>query len=125
MRRITNATITLWLKDGRDPALSADETFVTLKCPACSVGRATIDDMTAECTDGCTADSITAALSLPDLDAVTPPATGYWPPPVPLERRNLPPFPVSVLPAWLANYAAALASETQTPVDLAAMLSLG
>jgi replicative DNA helicase len=48
-----------------------------------------------------------------------------WDEPAPLSHtRTLPPFPVHVLPRWLAGYVAALAESTQTPVDLAAMLGL-
>src|SRR5450759_1566709 len=46
--------------------------------------------------------------------------------PVPLaRRRRLPVFPVDALPAWLADHTAALAHATQTPIDMAGVLSLG
>ena len=45
--------------------------------------------------------------------------------PVPLTaRRLLPPFPVDVLPPWIADMAAAEAEFRQTPVDLAGCLAL-
>jgi replicative DNA helicase len=48
-----------------------------------------------------------------------------WAPPIPLGRAGeLPPFPVEVLPGWLGEYVAAVATATQTPPDLAGMLAL-
>ncbi|MGO9239515.1 MAG: DUF3987 domain-containing protein [Bryobacteraceae bacterium] len=47
-----------------------------------------------------------------------------WEPPVPLSQFELPTFPTKTLPAWLRAYVEALATATQTPVDLAGMLSL-
>jgi replicative DNA helicase len=48
-----------------------------------------------------------------------------WAPPIPFGRTGeLPPFPVEVLPSWLGEYAAAVATATQTPPDLAGMLAL-
>lgn len=48
-----------------------------------------------------------------------------WPTPVPLDRFNLPEFPVDALPDWLARYVQAVSDATQTPTDLAGMISLG
>jgi hypothetical protein len=39
-------------------------------------------------------------------------------------QEKLPPFPVSVLPSWLAAFASDLSVATQTPVDLAGVLVL-
>jgi replicative DNA helicase len=48
-----------------------------------------------------------------------------WEPPIPLGLvGQLPAFPVEVLPAWLSEYVAAVATATQTPPDLAGMLAL-
>jgi replicative DNA helicase len=48
-----------------------------------------------------------------------------WEPPVPLGVvGELPAFPVEVLPGWLGEYVAAIATATQTPPDLAGMLAL-
>jgi len=48
-----------------------------------------------------------------------------WAPPVPFGTTgNLPVFPVEVLPDWLGEYVAAVATATQTPPDLAGMLAL-
>jgi replicative DNA helicase len=48
-----------------------------------------------------------------------------WEPPVPLGvAGEVPLFPVEVLPAWLEEYVAAVATATQTPPDLAGMLAL-
>jgi len=49
-----------------------------------------------------------------------------WEPPVPFGATGSPPppFPVEVLPGWLGEYVAAVATATQTPPDLAGMLAL-
>lgn len=49
-----------------------------------------------------------------------------WEPPVPLGScdRDVPPFPLDVLPLVLADWVAAEGEATQTPPDLAAMLAL-
>lgn len=47
-----------------------------------------------------------------------------WHPPIPFHHVQLPPFPVEAFPDWLRAFVAALATATQTPVDLAGMLSL-
>jgi len=48
-----------------------------------------------------------------------------WEPPVPFGATGSPPtFPVEVLPSWLGEYVAAVATATQTPPDLAGMLAL-
>jgi hypothetical protein len=48
-----------------------------------------------------------------------------WEPPVPLGvASEVPAFPVDVLPGWLGEYVAAVATATQTPPDLAGMLAL-
>ena len=48
-----------------------------------------------------------------------------WAPPVPFGATgDTPAFPVEVLPGWLGEYVAAVATATQTPPDLAGMLAL-
>jgi replicative DNA helicase len=48
-----------------------------------------------------------------------------WAPPAPFGATgSLPVFPVEVLPDWLGEYVAAVATATQTPPDLAGMLAL-
>jgi len=48
-----------------------------------------------------------------------------WEPPVPFGvAGEVPAFPVEVLPGWLEEYVAAVATATQTPPDLAGMLAL-
>src|SRR5215211_4962652 len=50
---------------------------------------------------------------------------GGWGPPIPLGATGaVPAFPVEVLPGWLGEYVAAVATATQTPPDLAGMLAL-
>ncbi|MGW2910850.1 YfjI family protein [Streptomyces asoensis] len=59
---------------------------------------------------------------LPTLDE--PPAP-VWEDPVPLAGpRKLAPFPTASLPGWLREFVAAVAEETQTPVDLAGCIAL-
>jgi replicative DNA helicase len=48
-----------------------------------------------------------------------------WAAPEPLTAELLPTFPTDALPLWLRAYVAALAEATQTPADLAALMSLG
>jgi replicative DNA helicase len=48
-----------------------------------------------------------------------------WAPPIPLGATGaVPAFPIEVLPGWLGEYVAAVATATQTPPDLAGMLAL-
>jgi hypothetical protein len=48
-----------------------------------------------------------------------------WEPPIPFGvSGDVPVFPVEVLPGWLGDYVAAVATATQTPPDLAGMLAL-
>lgn len=59
---------------------------------------------------------------LPDMDE--PPAP-VWEDPVPLAGpRKLTAFPIGSLPGWLREFVAAVAEETQTPVDLAGCIAL-
>ena len=60
-------------------------------------------------------------------DSTTAAAVGQrgWEPPVPFGvAGEVPAFPVEVLPGWLGEYVAAVATATQTPPDLAGMLAL-
>jgi len=47
-----------------------------------------------------------------------------WQEPIPFGGHDLPPFPTDVLPPWQREFVEALATSTQTPPDLAAMLAL-
>src|SRR5215218_5427635 len=48
-----------------------------------------------------------------------------WEPPISFGVfGDVPAFPVEVLPGWLGDYVAAVATATQTPPDLAGMLAL-
>jgi hypothetical protein len=48
-----------------------------------------------------------------------------WTPPIPLGAAGaVPAFPVEVLPGWLGDQVAAVATATQTPPDLAGMLAI-
>jgi hypothetical protein len=50
---------------------------------------------------------------------------GEWATPISFGEYCLPKFPTHTLPPWLSSYISELATATQTPVDLAAMLGLG
>lgn len=47
-----------------------------------------------------------------------------WEAPAPFFKFDLPDFPSDALPSWLRSYVESLASATQTPIDLAALMSL-
>lgn len=47
-----------------------------------------------------------------------------WEEPIPFEDIGREDFPVDVLPQWLGDWVNSISKETQTPADLAAMLSL-
>jgi hypothetical protein len=53
------------------------------------------------------------------------PGERRWEPPIPIGAAgDVPAFPVEVLPGWLGECVAAVATATQTPPDLAGMLAL-
>ena len=53
------------------------------------------------------------------------PGERRWEPPIPIGMAgDVPAFPVEVLPGWLGDYVAAVATATQTPPDLGGMLAL-
>jgi replicative DNA helicase len=52
-------------------------------------------------------------------------ASEPWPDPLPIEAaRERPAFPVDVFPGWLGEWVAAEAEATQTPADMAGVMSL-
>jgi hypothetical protein len=63
-----------------------------------------------------------------DLEAYTvdvlPGSWMEWDPPIPLDPATGPPFPVDALPGIMGDLVAAVAEETQTPADLAALVAL-
>jgi len=54
-----------------------------------------------------------------------PGAQHEWDTPIPLDPMHGPPFPVEQLPGVLGRWVSALAHETQTAIDLPAMVSIG
>ena len=60
----------------------------------------------------------------PTGDANPRTSTDEWPDPVPFDAFAPPPFPVDVLPDWLATFVRCEAEFTQTPVILGAQLAL-
>lgn len=63
---------------------------------------------------------------LPEVAVSAPPIDeSEWPDPIPIEAaRTLPEFPVDLVPAWLGEWIGAEAEATQTPLDLAGVMSL-
>ena len=60
-----------------------------------------------------------------ELQALIEADTRGWADPIPLRSvRAVPPFPLASLPSWVHAKVAAVAHETQTPVDLAGTLAL-
>jgi replicative DNA helicase len=53
-----------------------------------------------------------------------PRSGAQWEPPLPFHQIDLPGFPIDALPGWLRSFVEAEATATQTPVDLAGVLSL-
>lgn len=47
-----------------------------------------------------------------------------WQPPIPFNEYELPAFRYDILPSWLSDFVSAEAEASQTPMDLAGMLSL-
>jgi replicative DNA helicase len=71
------------------------------------------------------ADPATLAQVAAELAHTATAGPGGWQPPIPLGAAGtLPPFPIEVLPGWVAEYVAAVATATQTPADLGGMLAL-
>lgn len=52
------------------------------------------------------------------------PVPPEWETPVPLDSTELPSFNIDIFPKWLKDYALAVAEETQTPIEAAAMASI-
>ena len=66
------------------------------------------------------------AIVLAAHDTPAPTPDDPWVDPIPLGGENvLPPFPVHVLPDWMADYAEEVADDLQVAVDLPAVLGLG
>ncbi len=59
------------------------------------------------------------------FDAAVPMMDTSWDTPVPLDGGELPQFPIDALGGVLGQFVAAVAVESQTPVDMAAVLALG
>jgi replicative DNA helicase len=73
------------------------------------------------------ADPAVLAFLAGELAASTSAGVGErgWEPPMPFGAAgDVPAFPVEILPGWLGEYVAAVATATQTPPDLAGMLAL-
>ncbi len=59
------------------------------------------------------------------FSAAQPMVDPSWENPVPLDGGALPPFPIDSLDGALGSFVAAVAVETQTPVDMPAMMAIG
>lgn len=112
---------------------------VSLKAevPSITVLRTPIDKPKADIADHLAVGMGLDELVPVDLDAAPLPAVTRsdttpaesdhdgWAQPAPLgETRELPSFPVDVLPDWIAGYVEAIAVDLQVPVDLPAMVAL-
>ncbi|MER2078064.1 YfjI family protein [Psychrobacillus psychrotolerans] len=56
--------------------------------------------------------------------SIVSPLEEQWERPIDIENTNLPVFNTDVFPKWLRDYIEAVAEETQTPKDVAAMASI-
>lgn len=74
----------------------------------------------AHCNNGCGEVDILRAFGLPGH----PPQEEEWERPTPFNEYELPNFPLDALTDWLRSYVKELATATQTPVDMAAMLGI-
>lgn len=84
-------------------------------------GNITIQKAVDKCTSGDTphaSGTISADLNCGDEE-------DHWEPPIPFEAIETPDFPVESLPGPLAAFVESLAESTQTPTEMAAILSLG
>ena len=77
------------------------------------------DTGAVRCNAGCGYDALLTAEGLPAGRLVE-----KWEPPAAFDEYDLPDFPVTSFPAWLRAFVQGVARETQTPVDLAALLTL-
>jgi replicative DNA helicase len=73
--------------------------------------------------DGRNVESIYSSNVHVNADSILSPVDS-WAPEIPIERMDLPEFPVGVLPEPLKSWVAATSEATQTPPDLAGLLSL-
>lgn len=89
----------------------------------------------AYCNKGCEQAALLRAFGLPEKPvngiaqaAFSPdqasPESPEWDAPAPLFHFDLPDFPVEALPMWQRSFVESLAFSTQTPIDLAAMMSI-
>ena len=62
--------------------------------------------------------------NMPRAEGLVAGASQVWELPIPFHQFHLPCFPTRSLPEWLRTFVEALATATQTPVDLAGMLVL-
>ena len=117
--------------------LDSDDAFEAISHAACSTGLGdaeilgtwqSAEKKVAGHARGPTNDGnlTVAKQSLQNLDCAvdTGAIPEEWEDPEPFTDAAAPTFPLEVLPDWCGEFAAALAEETQTPLDLPAMLSL-
>ncbi|HKC66296.1 MAG TPA: YfjI family protein, partial [Pyrinomonadaceae bacterium] len=84
------------------------------------------DTSAVTCNAKCNYDALLVAEGLPAGHLPSRLKTGadQWELPAAFYEFDLPEFPVEALPAWLRAFVSGLARETQTPPDLAALLTL-
>ncbi len=85
-------------------------------------GNITIEEAIADCRE--VYNSQHGCITQQDLGPVLG-SIEQWEPPIPFESMNTPNFPTESLPVSVAAFVKALAESTQTPDEMAAVLSLG
>lgn len=74
-------------------------------------------------------DAFASGMTLADVERCIvkhlPQSEPEWEQPVPLDDPTGPPFPLEALPGMVGTYVAAVAEESQTPPDVAAIVALG
>lgn len=68
---------------------------------------------------------VNLAMHTEEWTPTTPPDSGGWEPPIPFATVETPDFPTESLPGPLAAFVECLADSTQTPEEMAGVLSLG
>lgn len=89
-------------------------------------GGLTIAKAIADCKEVYTPQTrTTAQQDFAPAQQTAPVSPSEWEPPIPFETVNTPDFPIESLPAPVAAFVEMLAESTQTPEEMAALLSLG
>jgi hypothetical protein len=126
-RFVTAVTVAAGNQGLRDAAAVAESTAERLRQGKTTWGWTKLEELLGEEHGTAVVGRVRGWLGATGGGASTAPAAPEeWEPAVPLGGGNVapPPFPVDVLPDWQAAWVEATACATQTPPDLAGMLSL-